>query len=376
MVGARVAGAGASGTIPRRVSPRHGRPTRSQILRRRLTAALVLVLGVAVVAALVAGAVGGSRAPSADAGTAADAAGGGDADRRAGGRGGASGRGDAGKGAGGRGGGAGGASSGAGAGGAGDQQAPGGTQADGGGEAPTVRRDLGRPGPPRPVPILMYHVTTEPPAGAPFPDLYVTRAEFADQMEAMADAGYVAITQRELWAAWHEGGPLPRRPVVISIDDGYRSNYLYARPVLRRLGWPAVLNLKVGNLHEPDYGLSERMVRELLADGWELAAHTIDHPDLTAVDAATLRREVAGARRQLQQRFGVPVDFFCYPAGRYDDRVIAAVEAAGYLGATTVEPGLAEPDPDGRFTLRRVRVSNGRSGASLVAELAGLGAAG
>ena len=319
------------------MSPRPRRPTRSQILRRRLAAALALALGVAVVAALAAGAIGDSPPPRAAA----------DADAPAG---------DAGRGR---------PRAGRGAGGGARAAAP-----------PTARRDLGRPGPPRPVPILMYHVTTEPPAGAPFPDLYVTRAEFADQMQALADAGYVAVTQREAWAAWHEGGPLPRRPVVISIDDGYRSNYLYARPVLRRLGWPAVLNLKVGNLAEPDYGLSERMVRALLADGWELASHTIDHPDLTTVDAAALRREVAGSRRALQERFGVPVDFFCYPAGRYDDRVVAAVEAAGYLGATTVEPGLAAPDPAGRFALRRVRVSNGRSGASLVAELERLGAAG
>lgn len=251
------------------------------------------------------------------------------------------------------------------------------TDANGAGAAsPIAGRDMGEPGPPRPVPILMYHVTTEPPADAPFPDLYVTRDEFADQMQALAGAGYVAVTQQEVWDAWHRGGPLPRRPVVVSIDDGYRSNYLYARPVLRRLGWPAVLNLKVGNLREPEYGVNTGQVRELIADGWEIDSHTIDHPDLTTVDAATLTREVAQSRRELQDRFGVPVNFFCYPAGRYDDAVVAAVDAAGYLGATTVNPGLASPDEANRFTLNRVRVNNGVSGATLVSQLAGLGAAG
>lgn len=244
---------------------------------------------------------------------------------------------------------------------------------DGAGAAsPIAGRDMGEPGPPRPVPILMYHVTTEPPAGAPFPDLYVTRDEFADQMQALADAGYVAVTQQEVWDAWHNGAPLPEKPVVVSIDDGYRSNYLYARPVLRRLGWPAVLNLKVGNLSEPEYGLTGGQVRALLDDGWELGSHTIEHPDLTTVDAATLTREVTESRRRLQRRFGVPVSFFCYPAGRYDDAVIAAVEAAGYLGATTVNPGLADPDEASRFTLNRVRVNNGVSGATLVGQLDGL----
>lgn len=240
--------------------------------------------------------------------------------------------------------------------------------------SPTAGRDMGEPGPPRAVPILMYHVTTDPPANAPFPDLYVRASEFADQMQALKQAGYVAVTQQEVWDFWHRGGPLPARAVVVSIDDGYHSNYANARPVLRRLGWPAVLNLKVGNLHEPTYGLTPGQVRALIADGWEIDSHTIEHPDLTTVDAATLAREVAESRRRLQKAFGVPVNFFCYPAGRYDDAVIAAVQQAGYLAATTVNPGLAEPAEADRFVLNRVRVNAGVSGASLVGQLQALGA--
>jgi peptidoglycan/xylan/chitin deacetylase (PgdA/CDA1 family) len=239
---------------------------------------------------------------------------------------------------------------------------------------PTAARDMGEPGPARPVPILMYHVTTDPPADAPFPDLYVRASEFADQMQALHAAGYVAVTQQEVWDFWHRGGPLPARAVVVSIDDGYHSNYANARPVLRRLGWPAVLNLKVGNLHEPTYGLTDGQVKQLIADGWEIDSHTIDHPDLTTVDAATLAREIGESRRRLQKAFGVPVNFFCYPAGRYDETVIAAVEQAGYLAATTVNPGLAEPDEGARFALNRVRVNAGVSGATLVGQLQGLGA--
>lgn len=240
--------------------------------------------------------------------------------------------------------------------------------------SPTAGRDMGSPGPPRPVPILMYHVTTDPPADAPFPDLYVSASEFADQMQALHAAGYVAVTQQEVWDAWHRGGPLPARAVVVSIDDGYHSNYVNARPVLKRLGWPAVLNLKVGNLSEPEYGLTGGQVRALIADGWEIDSHTIDHPDLTTVDDATLTREIAQSRAELRRRFGVPVNFFCYPAGRFDARVIAAVERAGYLAATTVNPGLAQPEEGARFQLNRVRVNSGVAGSTLVGQLAGLGA--
>lgn len=220
----------------------------------------------------------------------------------------------------------------------------------------------------------MYHVINAPPAGAPYPGLYVSREELADQMQALKQAGYTAVTLQELWDAWHANGPLPKRAVVVSFDDGYHSHLTNALPVLRKLGWPGVLSLELKNIRS-DYGLTAPQVRELIAAGWEIDSHTLTHPDLTTVDAATLEREVAGSRRELRRRFGVPVNFFCYPAGRYDDAVVAAVASAGYLAATTTNPGLAQPADADRFQLDRVRVNNGVSGATLVAQLAALGAA-
>ncbi|HZV75183.1 MAG TPA: polysaccharide deacetylase family protein [Conexibacter sp.] len=236
-------------------------------------------------------------------------------------------------------------------------------------------RDLGAPGPPRPVPILMYHVVSDPFPNSPYPDLYVPRAQFADQMRALKRAGYTAVTLQEAWDSWHANGPLPRRAVVVSFDDGYRSHITNAMPVLRVLGWPGVLNLELNNIRS-DYGLTAPQVRQLIAVGWEVDSHTITHPDLTTVDAARLQHEIADSRAELKRRFGIPVNFFCYPAGRYDAAAIAAVQRAGYLAATTTEPGLAQPAQADRFTLHRVRVNNGISGAGLVAQLASLGAAG
>src|SRR5689334_13605305 len=93
-------------------------------------------------------------------------------------------------------------------------------------------RDMGSPGPARPVPILMYHVVSDPPPGAPYPDLYVPEDEFADQMQALQEAGYTAVTLREWWDSWHDDGPLPAKPVVVSFDDGYHSHLANALPVL------------------------------------------------------------------------------------------------------------------------------------------------
>jgi peptidoglycan/xylan/chitin deacetylase (PgdA/CDA1 family) len=150
--------------------------------------------------------------------------------------------------------------------------------------------------------------------------------------------------------------------VVVSFDDGYRSQYVYARPELRKLGWPGVLSAIAGRIGKPGAELSNAMVEQMVRNGWELDSHTINHVDVSQASGAQLQSEVAGSRRMLQQRFHQPVNFFCYPSGRYDDQAIQAVRDAGYLGATTTDEGLASKSE--RYTLKRIRVdgSDGVSG--------------
>jgi peptidoglycan/xylan/chitin deacetylase (PgdA/CDA1 family) len=221
-----------------------------------------------------------------------------------------------------------------------------------------------------PVPILMYHVLGDAPAGAPFPDLFVKPADFAGQMRWLAGNGFHAVSLDAVWKHWHGTGTLPSHPVVVSFDDGYRSQYTNALPVLRSHRWPGVLNLEVADTTK-SWGTRPRMVRAMIAAGWEVEAHTLTHPDLTRLDEAELRRQVAGSRTVIRRTYHVPVDFFCYPAGRYDARVVAAVRAAGYLGATTVDFGLARPSE--LYTLKRVRVARGEGVSGLRSSLAALG---
>jgi peptidoglycan/xylan/chitin deacetylase (PgdA/CDA1 family) len=235
--------------------------------------------------------------------------------------------------------------------------------------APVTRPPVPRGPHDAPVPILMYHVIARAPAGTPDAELWVPWGRFAGQMSAIAHAGFHAVTLDAVYRAWHGRGSLPVRPVVISFDDGYASQYQHARATLDRLHWPGVLDLEVHNVGERG-GLSRGQVARLVRDGWEVAAHTLTHPDLTTLDAASLRHEVAGSRRWLQRAFGVPVRFFCYPAGRYNARVEAAVRAAGYLGATTTQPGVASWRDD-LYALPRLRVMPEQTPAQLTALVRG-----
>jgi peptidoglycan/xylan/chitin deacetylase (PgdA/CDA1 family) len=234
-----------------------------------------------------------------------------------------------------------------------------------GGSAGPVRNATPQPGwQPHtgPVPILEYHVLGAPAADAPYPELYVTRPDFHREMDWLDEHGYQAVTLEEVEDAWYDSGTLPAKPVVISFDDGYRPQFTYALPELRKHGWPGVLNLKAEGSD-----LYESNIRAMIGAGWELAAHTIDHPDLTTLDAAQLKRETAGARQILRRQYGVPVEDFCYPAGQFDPTVVAAVEAAGYVTATTEIPGDASREAP--YELARFEILGSTGVAGLAADL-------
>ena len=215
-----------------------------------------------------------------------------------------------------------------------------------------------------PVPILMYHVIANPPATAAFPELFVDPKTFDAQMAWLARDGYAAVSLNQVYNAWFKGAKLPEKPVVLTFDDGYRGDFVYARRTLHRLRWPGDLNLLVKNLGGE---LTDSMVQQLIKDGWEIDAHTISHLDLTAMSGPELQREVAGSRRILQSRFHQPVNFFCYPAGKFDAQTIQAVRAAGYLGATTELPG--DASKVNMFELHRIRVDGSDGVAGLATKL-------
>src|SRR5436305_8008534 len=111
------------------------------------------------------------------------------------------------------------------------------------------------------VPILMYHVINPPPAGAPFPGLYVPADEFAQQMQALKSAGWHGVTMDQLRANWTRGVPLgPGKPIVITFDNGYTSQYTNALPVLKQLGWVGVENIQLLGLPPSQGGLPAQPV--------------------------------------------------------------------------------------------------------------------
>ncbi|NTW29395.1 MAG: polysaccharide deacetylase family protein [Coriobacteriia bacterium] len=216
------------------------------------------------------------------------------------------------------------------------------------------------------VPILYYHAFGTPPSNEMAPEIYVRTEEFVAQLRYLQSAGYHAVTLQQVYDCWSGQGTLPENPIVISIDDGFESDFTIAAPLLKSMGWPACLALIAGETPGTT-SMDVAQVRALVEAGWEIDAHTIHHVDLTKVSSEQLTREVAESRRRLQEMFGVPVNFFCYPYGKFDTRVETAVRAAGYLGATSIQFGFAKSiEP---YKLKRIWVGRGESISTFAASL-------
>jgi peptidoglycan/xylan/chitin deacetylase (PgdA/CDA1 family) len=220
------------------------------------------------------------------------------------------------------------------------------------------------------VPILAYHVINVAPAGSTASsNLYVPTDEFSAQMDALKAAGWHAVTLDQLEAYWAHGTPLATtKPIVITFDGGFASQYTNALPVLKRLGWVGVANVQSNGLPPSEGGATDAQIRGLTAAGWQLGAEGNTQPDLGSLDPATLTSELTMERQLLRTRYRATVNWFSYPSGRYDPNVTGAVRASGFVGATTLSPGWASPNGD-RYLLPRLQVVGGTSPSQLLSQI-------
>lgn len=224
-------------------------------------------------------------------------------------------------------------------------------------EPPQAEIPLGRPA--VHVPILMYHyirVNPDPRDQLGF-NLSVTPDDFRAQMDWLAANGYHPVDFEDIRAYFAGKQPLPARPVVLTFDDGYKDLYTTAYPILRQHGFKGVAYIVSGFLGAPN-NVDYDQVKEMDVNGIQIGSHTISHVDLTKTSDDELQHQVRDPKATLEQLLGHPILDFCYPAGRYDNRVEAAVAAAGYDTATTTNPGTVHSLSD-RYAWTRVRVSGG-----------------
>lgn len=218
------------------------------------------------------------------------------------------------------------------------------------------------------VPVLTYH-RVAPLSAVGQLDLKVDPATFAAELAALHTAGYHTIHQWQLFDALYQGAPLPAKPVIISVDDGYVDDVRTILPDLERWHMVATFFVITGRMTEPGF-LAADQIRELDRAGMDVGDHTAHHVDLRLLTADELRTETAGSRQALEAVLGHPVYYFAYPFGTYNDAVVAAVRAAGFTLAYTTAAGTSETTT-APLTMPRIHVGRAETPSGLVSLLGG-----
>ena len=203
----------------------------------------------------------------------------------------------------------------------------------------------------------------------------ISAAHFAEQMELLADEGFVTVGIADLVRHMKGEAALPAKAVVLTFEDGWRS-VLNAMPVLDKHKLKASFWIITGNGiggHYLDWSDIERLAAN---PRYEVYSHTVSHPILTRLTAENARAEIAGSRDTLEALLDAPVTSFAYPNGKagddYSGEHAALVRSIGFAYGLSTNPGAARIDSDlmqlPRFTpWDRTSV---RFGARLLANLA------
>lgn len=241
------------------------------------------------------------------------------------------------------------------------------------------------------IPVLMYHLLLP----GRNDSISVDPVRFKEQMLALKSSGYTTITETELSDHLEQETPLPEKPILITFDDGYLSNYTEAFPILKRLDMKASIYVVASRIFE-DSGsiageypkISWQQAREMRGT-ISIQSHTWDSHSKQNNDQGQNRGLITGrmqlengietqkefegrvfedliaAKNAIEQNVGTQVTAISYPYGDYSTDTIRLAEKAGYKMAFTVNSGLNSQNSL-PFELKRIIANGAYSGDELI----------
>lgn len=173
--------------------------------------------------------------------------------------------------------------------------------------------------------------------------LAISPARFARQMDLLdKHRPQFPVARLDQVANFLASGERRSRRVVLTFDDAWADNYANALGPLSQHHLPAILYVPSRLLGHPGY-MTRTQLLEMDEAGVTIGAHSRTHPDLRACPPDQLEREVRGSKDDLEDLLAKAVTSFAYPTGFTDERVQAAVLAAGFTSAVTTRPGWWRP---------------------------------
>ena len=177
----------------------------------------------------------------------------------------------------------------------------------------------------------------------------IRTSKFRSQMEALRELGIEVITMED-FIAWKKGEKeIPEKSVVITLDDGWKSVYTDAYPILKEFGYPFTIYLYKNYVDGGGKALTTPMIKEMLKNGATIGSHSATHPFPQTVKKSRksgeekfdkfLDVEMRDSKRFLEQKFKRPVTTFAYPGGYFTEEMLTKGEQVGYSHMFTVQPG-------------------------------------
>ncbi|MFJ8233135.1 polysaccharide deacetylase family protein [Streptomyces sp. NPDC094448] len=228
------------------------------------------------------------------------------------------------------------------------------------------------------IPVLLYHaVMDDPPAW--IAEFTVTPREFTAQLDAVVASGRTPVTVGAFVARLTAGAPLPERPVILTIDDGFADLPGPTAEALAERSLPATAYLTTGaitpggrSLLPPAPMMTLDQVPLLEQYGMEIGTHTVTHPQLDTLRQGALERELREPREVLEDLLGHEVTHLAYPHGYSSRGVRKAALRAGYASAVAVRHALSSQTDD-TYRIARLIVRRTHTVADVEAWLAGTG---
>ena len=223
-------------------------------------------------------------------------------------------------------------------------------------------------GDPATIKVLAYHRVVTDDRIEPRYRMFATNVEvFRSHLRILERNGFTAITFRDYDLFVRGELNLPRRPVIISFDDGYRDTYELAFPILREYGMTASVFVVAApkspvnywdrcDTYPPAPLMTQSQILELHQAGFEIGSHSLTHARLTEVPREQAWDEITRSRMLLEILLNAPVRSFCYPYGLVTPPIKEIVRQAGYSVGVGVYSGPARFGADA-FNIRRIHPS-------------------
>lgn len=217
---------------------------------------------------------------------------------------------------------------------------------------------------PASIPVLMYHRVVKKTPKDSRHGIWVTAQSFEQNLTSLKQRGYSPITFQQYQLFLTGEFKLPKKPVILTFDDGYEDNYTNAFPLLKKYGFSAVIFLVTDTMRRINFWdsdellvplMNDEQIREISTTGIEFGSHTVTHPNLSKCSQERIRKELSESKQMIEQVIGKDIFSIAYPYGAVNETIKSIAVETGYKFGIASDSGPLKFYED-LFEIHRIQI--------------------